>query len=42
VHLMGGNPILAESAIKAVKQWIYAPSPSRTISEVIIPFVPKP
>jgi TonB family protein len=42
VQLMGGNPILAESAIKAVKQWIYAPSPSRTISEVIIPFVPKP
>ena len=41
VQLLGGNPILAESAIKAVKQWVYAPGPSRTITEVIIPFVAK-
>src|ERR1035437_2686837 len=41
VQLLGGNPILAESAIKAVKQWVYAPSSSRTISELSIPFVPK-
>ncbi len=41
VQLLGGNPILAESAIKAVKQWVYAPSPARTINEVSIPFTPK-
>lgn len=41
VQLLGGNPILAEAAIKAVKQWVYAPGPSRTINEVSIPFAPK-
>lgn len=41
VQRLGGNPILAESAIQAVKQWVYAPSPSRTTREVSIPFVPK-
>lgn len=41
VKLLGGNPILAEAAIKAVQQWVYAPSPSRTTSEVSVPFVPK-
>ena len=41
VALLGGNPILGEAAIKAVKQWIYAPGPSRTTLEVSIPFVPK-
>lgn len=41
VQLMGGNPVLAEAAIQAVKQWVYVPSPSRTISEVSVPFVPK-
>jgi len=41
VQPLGGNPILSESAIKAVKQWVYAPGPSRTTSEVSIPFDPK-
>ncbi len=41
VSLLGGNPILAESAIRAVKQWIYAPGPSRATAEVCIPFGPK-
>ncbi len=36
--VLGGNPILAEEAEKAVKQWIYAPGPSRTTMEVTIPF----
>ena len=39
--LLGGNPILGEAAIAAVKQWIYAPSRSRTTTEVKIPFEPK-
>ena len=42
VALLGGNPILAESAIIAVKQWIYAVGHSRTTLEVSIPFAPRP
>jgi TonB family protein len=38
VGLLGGNPILGESATSAVKQWVYATSPSRTIAEVTISF----
>lgn len=41
VQLLGGNPPLAEPAIKAVKQWVYTAGPLRTVQEVIIPFVPK-
>ena len=41
VLLLGGNPILAEAAIKAVQQWVYSPSPSPTITKVSVPFVPK-
>ena len=40
VKLLGGNPILAESAIKAVQQWVYAASRSQTKLEVSIPFDP--
>ena len=40
-QVLGGNPILAESAIKAVKQWVYTANPARTISEVSVPFFPK-
>jgi TonB family protein len=38
VELLGGNPILGESATFAVKQWIYAAGRSRTIAEVSISF----
>jgi len=38
VRVLGGNPILGESAVAAVKQWIYATSHSRTSTEVSIPF----
>lgn len=38
VELLGGNPILAEAAAKAVRQWIYAPGPSRTKLQVTIRF----
>jgi hypothetical protein len=30
VDLLGGNPILGESAMKAVQQWVYAAAAWRT------------
>jgi TonB family protein len=42
VQLLGGNPILGESAVAAVKQWVYATAPSRTRIEVSVPFNPQP
>lgn len=41
VELLGGNPILGESAIAAVKQWIYATGHSRTAAELSVPFDPR-
>ncbi len=38
VQLLGGNPILAEAAMAAVKLWVYSPSHSQTTDEVSIPF----
>jgi TonB family protein len=38
VTLLGGNPILGESAIKAVQLWIFAAAPSRTTQIVTLPF----
>jgi hypothetical protein len=38
VELLGGNPILGESAAIAVKKWVYAARRSRTIAEVSISF----
>ena len=38
VEVLGGNPILGESAVAAVKQWVYTASHSRTIAELSIPF----
>jgi TonB family protein len=40
VTLLGGNPILGESAIKAVRQWIYVPAPIGTTLIVAVPFDP--
>lgn len=42
VVLLGGNPILAEAAVKAAKQWVYAPAPSQATVEVSIPFEVRP
>jgi TonB family protein len=42
VSMLGGNPILGESAVAAVKQWIYAASHSRTFAEVSIAFDSHP
>ena len=41
VALLGGNPILAEAAAKAVRQWVYTPGPSRTTIDVIVTFEPR-
>ncbi len=38
IELLGGNPILGESAAFAVKQWVYASGKSRTIVEVNLHF----
>jgi TonB family protein len=40
VELIGGNPILAEAAMVAVKQWRYGPAHSRTNTQIAIPFDP--
>jgi len=40
VELLGGNPILGDSAMAAVKRWVYAAGP-RTKTEVSIPFDPE-
>jgi len=42
VQVVGGNPILAEAAVKSVKQWIYSPSVVTTIIDVSIPFEVHP
>src|ERR1700722_119649 len=41
VELLGGNPILAESAINAVKQWVSAAGHSRNVVEINVPFDPE-
>jgi len=41
VQPLGGNPVLAEPAIKTVKQWAYTAGPSRTMQEVSIPLFRK-
>jgi TonB family protein len=40
VELLGGNPILAETAIAAVRKWIYAAGRSPSVSEISISFGP--
>jgi TonB family protein len=38
VAVRGGNPILVENAVKAVKSWKYAPAPSQTEEELVLNF----
>jgi TonB family protein len=40
VDVVGGNPILAESAVAAVMRWKYIPSPAQTVEEISISFSP--
>lgn len=42
VALVGGNPILGDAAITAVRKWVYSAAPSQTTTEITIPFNPKP
>jgi TonB family protein len=38
VELLGGNPILGETAMAAIRKWVYAAGRSQTQAEVSIPF----
>jgi TonB family protein len=38
INVRGGNPILVENALNAVKNWKYAPGPSQTEEEVVLNF----
>ncbi len=40
IQVLGGNPLLAESAIAAVKQWVYTGGRSRTKTVISVPFDP--
>ena len=37
---LGGNPVLIDSAMKAAKQWVYAPATQETTQVVAIKFSP--
>ena len=39
-EVLGGNPILAESAQKSVMQWKFSPANSETTVELTVPFDP--
>jgi TonB family protein len=39
-EVLGGNPILAESAQKSVMQWKFSPGSSETIMEISVVFDP--
>lgn len=39
-NVTGGNPILADAAVKAIKKWKYEPTASRTKAKLIFHFVP--
>ena len=38
VQVHGGNPILVENAVKAVKTWKYAPGPAQTEEDILLDF----
>jgi TonB family protein len=41
VQVMGGNPILSESSVKAVKQWLFAASEKDESLEISVVFDPN-
>lgn len=40
VQIEGGNPILGESAMRAVKEWRYEPGDRETVATVLVHFDP--
>lgn len=38
VKALGGHPLLIDSAVKAVRDWTYAPAPQQTTQTVAIQF----
>jgi TonB family protein len=40
VQLIGGNPILGQSALKAIKQWKFAPNTGKTTFVIPLTFDP--
>ena len=40
VEVLGGNPILAESAVAAVIKWKFAPAAAQTVEDVSLTFTP--
>ena len=38
IEVIGGNPILVENAVKAVKNWKFVVAPSQTEEEVVLNF----
>ncbi len=38
--LVGGNPVLGQAGMAAVKKWKYAPASSRTVTQVKLTFDP--
>ncbi len=40
VDVVGGNPILAESAANAVTKWKFVPAPAQTVEDISISFSP--
>jgi TonB family protein len=41
ISVIGGNPILTETAVKAVKKWKYAPADSESIVRINVDFDPN-
>jgi len=41
VSVLGGNPILADSSVKAVKQWRFAPAEHESTAEISVEFDPN-
>jgi TonB family protein len=41
VDVLGGNPILAESAVAAIKKWKFAPATSQTFEDITVNFNPR-
>ena len=41
VAVVGGNPVLAECAMSAIKRWKYAPAATQTVEDIAINFNPR-